>query len=247
MLKKSVVFTIIIVFCLIILSLKNNSYTNTSSEMNAPTKDFLENVEITPTPNTENSLNNNLIESTLNSEVSMIAQDTSPTHTPEIAETETDIINYNQSEPLIGIMDLYSDIENFIYGTWQVEELLGFANSYNDASEYPTGQKIIGDEIIINKDLFSTKGFKNYINKQFVTKDPVYKITSINYNEDSFYRFNKIDLPDVTLLDEIKTIHVYMSSAEESSTFALTFFVVNNERLILLLEATCFELKRISN
>ncbi|HHW38188.1 MAG TPA: hypothetical protein GXX18_13285 [Bacillales bacterium] len=43
-----------------------------------------------------------------------------------------------------------SETEKSFYGTWKVEKLLGFANPYNDASEYPTGQKFIGDEIIIN-------------------------------------------------------------------------------------------------
>ncbi|MEO2256229.1 MULTISPECIES: hypothetical protein [Paenibacillus] len=55
---------------------------------------------------------------------------------------------------------LDSETEKYFYGTWNVEKLLGFANSYNDASEYPTGQKFIGDEIIIKKDLFSSKGIK---------------------------------------------------------------------------------------
>lgn len=47
-----------------------------------------------------------------------------------------------------------SETEKYFYGTWKVEKLLGFANSYNDASEYPTGQKFIGDEIIIKKTFF---------------------------------------------------------------------------------------------
>lgn len=50
--------------------------------------------------------------------------------------------------------------QNF-YGTWKVEKLLGFASSYNDASEYPTGQKFIGDKIIIEKDFFHQKDLKN--------------------------------------------------------------------------------------
>jgi hypothetical protein len=34
-----------------------------------------------------------------------------------------------------------SEIENFFYRTWKIEKLLGFANSYNYASEYLTGKK----------------------------------------------------------------------------------------------------------
>lgn len=60
-------------------------------------------------------------------------------------------------------MNLDSETEKNFYGTWKVEKLLGFANSYNDASEYPTGQKFIGDEIIIKKDFFSSKDLKTIV------------------------------------------------------------------------------------
>jgi len=49
-------------------------------------------------------------------------------------------------------MELDSETAAFFHGTWQVEQLLGFADSYNDASEYPTGQNVIGDCIIISED-----------------------------------------------------------------------------------------------
>ncbi|MEJ9221280.1 hypothetical protein ACXFAU_14270 [Paenibacillus glucanolyticus] len=54
-------------------------------------------------------------------------------------------------------INLDTKTEKYFYGTWKVEKLLGFANSYNNASEYPTGQKFIGDEIIIKKDFFFIK------------------------------------------------------------------------------------------
>ena len=85
-------------------------------------------------------------------------------------------------------MSLDSETESFLYGTWQVEKLLCFGNSYNDASEFPTGQKVIGDEIIIEKDLFSSQGLKNYDVYQDLTRDPRYEINLICYDSDSFYR-----------------------------------------------------------
>lgn len=57
-------------------------------------------------------------------------------------------------------ISLDSETAQNFYGTWKVEKLLGFANSYNDASEYPTGQKIIGDKVIIEKDFFHQKDSK---------------------------------------------------------------------------------------
>ena len=151
----------------------------------------------------------------------------------------------NTSEPFIGRINLDSETEKSFYGTWKVEKLLGFANSYNDASEYPIGQKVIGDEFIIKKDFFSSKGLENYNDYQHELKNPLYDITTICYNSESFYRVFKIKLPGLNINDEVKWLEVSASSTKPS--IPLSFFVVNNDRVILLLEATCFELKKVAD
>ncbi|NOU67793.1 hypothetical protein GC096_27590 [Paenibacillus sp. LMG 31461] len=143
------------------------------------------------------------------------------------------------------IINLDNETEKYFYGTWKVEKLLGFANSYNDASEYPTGQKFIGDEIIIKKDFFSSKGLKNYNIYQYELKNPLNKITAACDNSDSFYRLYKIVIPDLNINDVIKVINISDPSTKVNIT--LTFFVVNNNRLIMLSEATIFELKKITD
>lgn len=160
-----------------------------------------------------------------------------------VVKEDDKIIPTNTSEPFIGRMNLDSETEKFFYGTWKVEKLLGFANSYNDASEYPTGQKIIGDEIIIKKDFFSSKGLENYNVYQYELKNPLYDITAICYNSDSFYRLFKIKLPDLNINDEVKQLEVSDSSTKLG--IPGSFLIVNNDRLILMLEATCFELKKV--
>ncbi len=144
-------------------------------------------------------------------------------------------------------INLDSETEKYFYGTWKVEKLLGFANSYNDASEYPTGQKFIGDEIIIKKDYFSSKGLKNYKNYQYELKNPLYEITDTCYNSDSFYRSYKIDIPDLHINDVVKAIDISDPSTKRSIPVSVSFFVVNNDRLILLSEATIFELKKMTD
>ncbi len=151
----------------------------------------------------------------------------------------------NSTELFAGRMALDSETEKIFYGTWKVEKLLGFANSYNDASEYPTGQKIIDDEIVINKDWFSSDGLKNYSDYQYKLKNPLYEITIICYNRDDFYRNFKMDLPGIDMNDIIKEIQV--SDPSTGFGIPLGFFVVNNDSLILVLEASCFELKRVTD
>jgi len=170
-------------------------------------------------------------------------QDSTPTADDEVEEDDN-INPTNTTEPFVGRMALDSETEKIFYGTWKVEKLLGFADSYNDASEYPTGQKIIDDEIVINKDSFSSKGLKNYSDYQYELKNPLYEISIICYNEDDFYRNFKMDLPGINMNDEIKAIQV----SDSSTGFGIPvgFLVVNNDSLILELEATCFELKRVT-
>jgi len=208
-----------------------------------------ERVETPPTPeitshpndtveNTENNLNNAAVSP---------SADISQTNIPSETETGVDysLIPTNTSEPFIGHMSLDSDTENFFYGTWKVEKLLGFANSWNDGSEYPTGQKVIGDEIIIRKDFFSSKGLENYTVYQYTLKKPSYDIETICYNSVSFYRLFKTNLPGLNINDEVKWLGVY--SPFSALGIPVTFFDINHDRLILLLEATYFELTRIAD
>ncbi|OMD34789.1 hypothetical protein [Paenibacillus odorifer] len=161
-------------------------------------------------------------------------------------ETDESIIPKNSSVYCAQeSINLDSETEKDFYGTWKVEKLLGFANSYNDASEYPTGQKFIGDEIIIKKDFFSSKGLKNYSVYQYELKKPLYEITATCYNSDSFYRLYKIDIPDLNINDVVKVINI--SDPSTNLGIPLSFFVVNNDRLILLSEATIFELEKITD
>ncbi|WP_342561651.1 hypothetical protein NST84_18570 [Paenibacillus sp. FSL R7-0345] len=163
-------------------------------------------------------------------------------------ETDESIIPKNKSECVNAeLISLDSETETYFYGTWKVEKLLGFANSYNDASEYPTGQRFIGDKMVIEKDLFSSKGLKNYSNYQYELKNPLYQITSACYNSDSFYRLYKIDIPGLNINDEVKAINVSDPVTKISIHAGLSFLVVNNDRLILLSEATIFELEKITD
>lgn len=175
---------------------------------------------------------------------------TSDPNTSSEPKTATDesIIPKNKSEYCdVERISLDSETEKFFYGTWKVEKHLGFANSYNDASEYPTGQKFIGDELIIKKDFFSSKGLKNYKKYQIESKNPIYEITETCYNSTSFYRMFKIEIPGLNINDLVKSISIRDPVTKMSLPVGLSFFSINNDRLILMSEATIFELKQITD
>lgn len=78
-------------------------------------------------------------------------------------------------------------------------------------------------------------------------KKPIYEITTTCYNSDSFYRLYKIDIPDLNINDEVKAIDISNPSTKMSIPVGLSFLAVNNDRLLLLSEATIFELKKITD
>ncbi|MGG4128872.1 hypothetical protein ABEW19_11400 [Paenibacillus illinoisensis] len=62
-------------------------------------------------------------------------------------ETEESFIPENKSDCIVDRISLDRETEEYLYGTWKVEKLLGFANSYNEAAEYPTGQNLLEIEL----------------------------------------------------------------------------------------------------
>lgn len=166
-----------------------------------------------------------------------------PAPQSEPAAQEENLIPLSTSEPFIGRMDLDQATEEFIYGTWKVDKLLGFANSYNDASEYPTGQDIIGDELVIHKDYFSSMGLEGYEAYQYELTNPRYSITQRHYNGDSFYRVNKLNLSMIGI-NEVTT-DIEVTEPSPGLGVPLSFIDVNHNKLILWIEAAVFELTRV--
>lgn len=221
MLKKFILLSSIMMYCIIIIGCEKKSAT----------------IEVKNIPST--TVNEN-------SSVSKNLDDENTKYTPTSPKkAEVTIIPTNTADPFNGRKVLDSETEKSFLGTWKVEKLLGFANSYNDASEYPTGQKIIDDEIIINKDFFSSKGLENYNDYQCELENPFYEIKDNFIDADSFYRVYKTDLSSINIKDKVIVLHVSPSSTEPP--IPLSFFVVNNDRLLLVIEATVFELNKVTD
>jgi len=234
MLKKIILLSSVLICCTLFINCGKKDVTDKTSKDASETLKQ-ENETVSPKPSPDVSP----ISSIQNQDVKVNSS------TPPTDREVDNITPTNTPEPFVGSMDLDSKTAKFFYGTWKVEKLLVFANSYNDASEYPTGQKIIGDEIIINEDFFSSKGLENYNDYQYEIENPIYDINYIFYDEVSFYREFKTELPDLNTNDEVKDIEVEDSSIARG--ILLSFLIINNKRLILEMEATFFELERVSD
>ncbi|OMD64502.1 hypothetical protein BSK48_24790 [Paenibacillus odorifer] len=93
------------------------------------------------------------------------------------------------------------------------------------------GQNVIGDEIIINKDSFSSEGFEHYTVYQYELETPLYRVY-------------KMDMPSLSMNDEVKVLSI--SDSSTGLAIPVSFLDVNNNRFILILEAAQFELKRVT-
>lgn len=143
---------------------------------------------------------------------------------------------------------LDKDAEQFLFGAWKVDKLLGFNYVYNDASEYPKGQNVIGDNIVITKDLFSSEGIANYKVYQYTIKNPKFYIDTVYPNTELFLIYNKVNRSKGYFgLNPNDVIRSMTITDSENNLYPFSFFIVNNERLIFRIEATYFELKKIND
>lgn len=169
--------------------------------------------------------------------------------TEELLVTENTIDKRDDSsldatlEPEIGEFSLSDDTEKFLFGKWKVKKLLGFYESWNDASEYPNGQDIIGNVLTIQSDTFSSLGLKKYKAYQNKFSKPYYYVCEIFYDIDSLYRVEKLQIPGLEDGDKVLVINVARNSREYQEP--LGFICINNEKLLLSLEATLFELEKV--
>lgn len=143
-----------------------------------------------------------------------------------------------------GPLALSGDTAAFLNGTWKVEKLLCFGFSYDNKSEYPTGQDVIGNEIVIHTDRFSSAGLVKYPRYQADVANPYYS-DRVTYNGEMFRQEYRVALPDVDANDQVTVIHV--STERTKPNLPPVFYTVNNERLILMLDSAYFELTRVGD
>ncbi len=109
--------------------------------------------------------------------------------------------------------------------TWEVEKLVGFSEITSPRAEYPTGPNIVGKQIVIEDDKFSTMDFEGYEACQVEVSNPVYKRTANYSSKSSLYEYEKIELPGILNEDSITEINVY--SKDDQKVVPIAFYTVS--------------------
>jgi hypothetical protein len=142
-----------------------------------------------------------------------------------------------------------SSINPSLFGTWKIQKLLGFTPIQNEKSNYPTGQNVIGDNILLTEEVFSSMDIKKYPEYQIEIKAPLYLI-GYNYQNDPnlFFPNNSSTdarkLLNISSTDSVNLLEI--TDTKKTNIFSpFGLFVINNNRIILLLDSSIYELKKV--
>ncbi len=130
----------------------------------------------------------------------------------------------------------YKATNEFFFGTWRVDEFLGFGEAYNDDTEQPNGYDIIGKEIILEVDNFDTTSFEKYPQFQYKTEYPNYEANSFGFKNGEGVDFGTDENSQVI---EIATFN----STEFEGNAETVFYVIDDERMVMRVgDRTWYEL-----
>lgn len=152
----------------------------------------------------------------------------------------------NKEQPESAVDRLDTEIEQFLFGTWEVETFLGFQAITKEDIEWPDGEKIIGKSVIINNQLFSSSDFGTEYDKYALeVVNPTYRVAK-TMNGDDFYSDYRIS-QDQTKISSDDTVQIIKSTSsdKDNPSDGLDLIIVNNSRLIIMLNCDFFELNKI--
>ncbi len=152
----------------------------------------------------------------------------------------------NSIETIINTESAEVKVDEFIYGTWVVNNFLGFDAITKDDAEWPDGEKIVGKTVIIGNELFSTKDFGDEYDKYAVEiENPSYRIGEVLTGEAFSLRVSQstADQSISKLSNEAITLINALSSDTQISGPAL--YMIDNNRLLISLNCDYFELERL--
>lgn len=140
-----------------------------------------------------------------------------------------------------------SEIQNLIFGEWEISELIGFGKLQNDYTNYPDGDNVIGDHIIINNRVFSTKEIVHYKRYQCEIVDPVYRI-GITYTSDQNIIFPIDSVKRNSEIDNMIQNESFQNIEISNDTISFApvgLLIASDNHLILQLDCTFYLLEKV--
>ncbi len=136
----------------------------------------------------------------------------------------------SELEPIIENSEIDSWDKQEILKTWKVKKLVGFSEITHDDAEYPTGPNIVGKEIIMSEDLFSTMAFEGYEKMQKEIKNPEYMYTSHYFSSDSLTSVEKFKIPNLLSYEKVDGIKV---EYEDGFTVPFRFYKIYDDKMYM--------------
>lgn len=172
----------------------------------------------------------------------------------EILSQKCDVEDFEVNEDLWGdYVDLsytMEEIEETFFGEWEVSKLLGFSEIQSEYTNYPHGHDIIGNRIIINKDVFSSVGLEKYERYQSEVSNPTYEVPDIIdrfsiYNIDEAIKEDP-ELYNMVLDDTHQTLEISGTKAGKMKCQPVVQIEICNRKLVILtMEGAFYLLERV--
>ena len=165
-----------------------------------------------------------------------------------ITEEVDQIDNTDENIEQIHDNEINADTKKFLFGEWEVAKFLGFNKILHDDAEWPDGEQIIGRTVIIKEDYFSTLAFEpDYSGFATELQNPIY----LYRREDGFHLIVRYlsetadeSIRSLTSEDDVLLVSATVYIDGERNSYGVT--VINNNRLLIFLNGSHFELEKIS-
>ncbi len=128
------------------------------------------------------------------------------------------------TEPIFEKSEIKGWEKEEIINVWKVKKLVGFTETTHEDAEYPIGPDIVGKEIVMGEELFSTMAFEGYEKMQVEMKNPVYMFNSIFYSRESFSKYEKFEIPNLPYYSIIDEFNVESQDGKEAPFSFYTSF-----------------------
>lgn len=172
----------------------------------------------------------------------------------EIRSQKCDVEDFEVDEDFWGdYIDLsytMEEIEETFFGEWEVTRLLGFSEIQNEYTNYPDGHDIIGNRIIINKDVFSSVGLEKYERYQSEVLNPIYEVPDVVdrfliYNIDEAIKEDS-EIYDMIREDQHQTLEITgMRDGRMKCHPDVQIGICNGKLVVLSLDGVFYLLERV--